>query len=425
MKNSKNYPFYDDYTSNKNIDFISSHKKNNNYEHKLMTTEENNTWNDMNNHVMDINEDSVIYSSLNYSEDGFRNSEEIKNMENNFFDRNINGERNNNSEIYQDNKNMDIAQNRPTNYRIETKKGKSIITGNELTDNVFYQLFQTKETKKEIIEEMQTFRKKRKRRTKEEIKRDKRNKELIEPEILPEKKKGRRKRDSKTTRYNGKRHGKESDDNIIRKIDAKIFKEAIKWINKSFLDNNIKFRIKRKKNDKNIFLKLQPSIINNTTKKKIRMKILNQTFKEILSSYPISKKCKKYPESHNKDLIDRIFQENKQHFIQYILNMTFLKLLNFFNGQITDDIIIEDFKKNYNYNYDEKLIQEFINNFGKIDKFLKVLYEMHIKEGNDEKSSEEYLTRVRVLCLNYKEVFEDKSERSPNKKNNVIDSKDN
>jgi hypothetical protein len=227
MKNSKNYPFYDDYPSNKSIEFISSQKKNKNFEHKLMTTNENNTWNDMNNHVMDINEDSVIYSSLNYSEDGFRNSEEIKNMENNFFDRNINGERNNNSEIYQDNKNMDIAQNRPTNYRIETKKGKSIITGNELTDNVFYQLFQTKETKKEIIEEMQTFRKKRKRRTKEEIKRDKRNKELIEPEILTEKKKGRIKRDSKTNRYNGKRHGKESDDNIIRKIDAKIFKEAI------------------------------------------------------------------------------------------------------------------------------------------------------------------------------------------------------
>ena len=344
-------------------------------------------------------------------------------MENNFFDRNTNGERNNNSEIYQDNKNMDIAQNRPTNYRIETKKGKSIITGNELTENVFYQLFQTKETKKEIIEEMQTFRKKRKRRTKEEIKRDKRNKELIEPEILPEKKKGRRKRDSKTNKNDGKKHGKESDDNIIRKINTNLFKVTIKWINKSFLDNNIKFRNKRKKNDKNIFLKLQPSIINNTTKKKIRMKILNQTFKEILSSYPISKKCKKYPESHNKDLIDRIFQENKQHFIQYILNMTFLKLLNFFNGQITDDIIIEDFKKNYNY--DEKLIHEFINNFGKIDKFLKVLYEMHIKEGNDEKSSEEYLTRVRVLCLNYKEVFEDKFERSPNKKNNVIDSKDN
>ena len=164
---------------------------------------------------------------------------------------------------------MDIVQNKPTNYIIDPKTGKSIITGNDLTDNAFYQLFQTKETKKEIVEKMCMLGKKRKRRTKEEIKRDKRNKELIEPEILPEKKKGRRKRDSKTTRYNGKRHGKESDDNIIRKIDAKIIKEAIKWINKSFLDNNIKFRNKRKKNDKNIFLKLQPSIINNTTKKKL------------------------------------------------------------------------------------------------------------------------------------------------------------
>ena len=61
MKNSKNYPFYDDYPSNKSIEFISSQKKNKNFEHKLMTTNENNTWNDMNNHVMDINEDSVIY----------------------------------------------------------------------------------------------------------------------------------------------------------------------------------------------------------------------------------------------------------------------------------------------------------------------------------------------------------------------------
>ena len=105
--------------------------------------------------------------------------------------------------------------------------------------------------------------------------------------------------------------------------------------------------------------------------------------------------------------------------------MTFSKCLNYFNGQISDDSIIEDFKKNYNHDYDDKLIREFIYKFEKIDKFLRIEYIKHKKEGNDEKSTEEYLTRIRVLCLNYKEEFEKKSERSENKNNKVEDSKDN
>ena len=61
-----------------------------------------------------------------------------------------------------DSRNFRFSASTSAKSSIETKKGKSIITGNEFTDNVFYQLFQTKETKKEIIEELPTFRKKRK-----------------------------------------------------------------------------------------------------------------------------------------------------------------------------------------------------------------------------------------------------------------------
>ena len=424
MNSSKDYPFYEDNSGHKNIDYILKNKKYKNIERKMMTTKENYSWNGSNDHILDIEEDSMINSSFNiYDVNGFRNIDEINNMENTFF-RNTGGERNN-SEIFQDNKNVDIVQNKPTNYIIDPKTGKSIITGNDLTDNAFYQLFQTKETKKEIVEKMRMLKKKRKRRTKEEIKNDKRKNELIKPVVIPERKRGRRKKGLKINPNSGKYHSKKDNDNIIRKINTVIFKRTINWMNKSFLDDNKKFKNGKDKKNKNIFLKLNPHIINNKNKKKVRLKILDQTFKEILSSYPKSSKYKTFSAFHNKELIDKIFQENKQHFIQYILNMTFSKCLNYFNGQISDDSIIEDFKKNYNHDYDDKLIREFINKFEKIDKFLRIEYIKHKKEGNDEKSTEEYLTRIRVLCLNYKEEFEKKSERSENKNNKVEDSKDN
>ena len=424
MNSSKDYPFYEDNSGHKNIDYILKNKKYKNIERKMMTTKENNSWNGSNDHILDIEEDSMINSSFNiYDVNGFRNIDEINNMENTFF-RNTGGERNN-SEIFQDNKNVDIVQNKPTNYIIDPKTGKSIITGNDLTDNAFYQLFQTKETKKEIVEKMRMLKKKRKRRTKEEIKNDKRKNELIKPVVIPERKRGRRKKGLKINPNSGKYHSKKDNDNIIRKINTVIFKRTINWMNKSFLDENKKFKNGKDKKNKNIFLKLNPHIINNKNKKKVRLKILDQTFKEILSSYQKSSKYKTFSTFHNIELIDKIFQENKQHFIQYILNMTFSKCLNYFNGQISDDSIIEDFKKNYNHDYDDKLIREFINKFEKIDKFLRIEYIKHKKEGNDEKSTEEYLTRIRVLCLNYKEEFEKKSERSENKNNKVEDSKDN
>ena len=300
MNSSKDYPFYEDNSGHKNIDYILKNKKYKNTERKMMTTKENNSWNGSNDHILDIEEDSMINSPFNiYDVNGFRNIDEINNMENTFF-RNTGGERNN-SEIFQDNKNVDIVQNKPTNYIIDPKTGKSIITGNDLTDNAFYQLFQTKETKKEIVEKMRMLKKKRKRRTKEEIKNDKRKNELIKPVVIPERKRGRRKKGLKINPNSGKYHSKKDNDNIIRKINTVIFKRTINWMNKSFLDENKKFKNGKDKKNKNIFLKLNPHIINNKNKKKVRLKILDQTFKEILSSYPKSSKYKTFSAFHNRE----------------------------------------------------------------------------------------------------------------------------
>ena len=120
-------------------------------------------------------------------------------------------------------------------------------------------------------------------------------------------------------------------------------------------------------------------------------------------------------------IIEKIVIENKQPFVMYILNLTFLEALNYYNGKITDQIIIDDFKKN---NFKEGIIHKFISNFEKIDKLFVKLYNKHIKENNQEEVKK-YLTRIKVLSLNYKESFDNKFERTENKRTKVSDSKDN
>lgn len=73
-------------------------------------------------------------------------------------------------------------------------------------------------------------------------------------------------------------------------------------------------------------------------------------------SYPISLRFKNVSKSSNKDLIEKI-----------ILELTYYDGLNYYNGQITNESVIEYFKNNYNY--DEETINKFINNFEKLDKF--------------------------------------------------------
>ena len=97
----------------------------------------------------------------------------------------------------------------------------------------------------------------------------------------------------------------------------------------------------------------------------------------------------------------------------YILGLTFYEGLNYFNGQITDEGVIEYFKKKYNF--DEEIILKFISHFEKFDKFFDKIFEEN--EGGDKSDLFKYLAKTSILSLNYKESFLDKSERKENKKN--------
>ena len=163
-------------------------------------------------------------------------------------------------------------------------------------------------------------------------------------------------------------------------------------------------------------MKLSPKLISTQIKKELMMKIMDTKFKDIFYSNEISLKYKKINPNTNKILIDQIYKEGKQYFLIFILEMTFLEGLNYFNGQIPDETIIKYFKDNYNAS--DELIQKFIGNFGKIGQLLDKLYKK--KEDKDDDETKDYLTKINVLCLNYKQSFDKKYIRGESKKNKDV-----
>jgi len=251
------------------------------------------------------------------------------------------------------------------------------------------------------------LKKKRKRRTREEIENDKKNEN---PPVQNAKKtRGRKKKNEIGNNNENTKHSKHSDDNIAKKINSNYIEKVISWINKSFLDssnNNFQDEKLKKKLNDNYFLKLNAKLITNKIKRKSIMQIMGQTFRDIFSTIPISPKYRKLSGTNNKDLVEKIYKENNQPFVIYILDMTFLDGLNYFNGQISDENIFNHFKDKFNTD----LIQKFINNFGKIDKlFDKVYNEYDGKDNPDE--IKDYMTKMKLICLNYKDNFEKKFDR--------------
>ena len=322
-------------------------------------------------------------------------------------------ERDINSNALQKYQNLDYVHIKTTTSQYDTINNKKIIIKNDLINKKFEEKFPKKEFVMDDFKEMQFLRKKNDRRTFAEIEK---TKQSFDSGPKQKKKKGRHKKDSKEIfPTEEKIHGKHGDDNIIRKLNTFYLESIRNWLNKSFVDENLNFleEEKNKKKMQNYFIKLEPKIINNNLKKEVRIEILDKTFRNIFYSHSISKLFKKDKESSNKDLIEKIYNENNQPFVMYILGLTFYEGLNYFNGQITDEGVIEYFKKKYNF--DEEIILKFINNFEKFDKFFDKILEEN--EGGDKNDLFKYLAKTSILSLNYKESFLDKSERKENKKN--------
>jgi hypothetical protein len=299
-----------------------------------------------------------------------------------------------------------------TNTYENTFNGKQIYVLNDLIAGSFKELLNTTEINLDTKKDMQLLRKKNKRRTKFEIQKEKEKTSKSE-----EKKKslGRKKlTKEEKTKLTG--HSKISDDNIMKKINSYFLESIRKWLNKSFIDENGLFQnIRVRKKLKKMFLKIDPKIITINLKRKTAINVMNMKFKDIFFA-KISRKYMINKESENKILIEEIYRYKNQPFTLFILELKFIEALNFFNGQNNEDDLKILFYKN---NFDKDIINQFINNFDRIDKFLKEIYDKEIKYGNSKEEIEDYLQRISLLCLNYKEWFDKKFNRGENKKKPV------
>ena len=338
----------------------------------------------------------------------------LHNTEINEIQRNYNNKNavdSNTEEVFQNIQNYEFNENRKTatNTYENTYNGKQIVVQNDRLAEVFKELFNTTEINLDTKKDMQLLRKKNKRRTKVEIQMEKATKIKSE-----EKKKSLgRKKVSKEEKTKSAGHSKISDDNIMKKINSYFLESMRNWLNKSFIDENGLFQnIKVRKKLKKMFLKIDPKLITTNLKKEQVLNIMNMKFKDIYLK-KISDKYMKNKEKENQKLIEDIYINKNQPFILFILELKFIEAFNYFNGQNNeDDLKIILFKNNF----DKNIINDFINNFDRIDKFLKEIYDKEIQNDNSKEEIEDYLQRISLLCLNYKEWYEKKFNRRENKK---------
>ena len=354
------------------------------------------------------NSNTCIEKQTNY--DNLHNTE-INDIHRNYNNKKADGP--NSEEVLINTQNYENIENKKTatNTYENTFNGKQIYVLNDLIAGSFKELFNSTEINLDSKKDMQLLRKKNKRRTKFEIQKEKEKTSKSE-----EKKKslGRKKlTKEEKTKLTG--HSKISDDNIMKKINSYFLESIRNWLNKSFIDENGLFQnIRVRKKLKKMFLKIDPKIITINLKRKTAINVMNMKFKDIFFEKISCKYLNK--EYENKILIEEIYRYKNQPFTLFILELKFIEALNFFNGQNNEDDLKILFYKNY---FDKDIINQFINNFDRIDKFLKEIYDKEIKYGNSKEEIEDYLQRISLLCLNYKEWFDKKFNRGENKKKPV------
>ena len=233
------------------------------------------------------------------------------------------------------------------------------------------------------------------------------------PEIKVKKRLGRKKTDNVEKVVKANEHTKFKDDNMMKKINSYFQENVRNWLNNSFIDEKGNFETmkSRTKLKKGIFLKIDPKKITTNLKKEEAINKMNEKMKNIFSN-KISQKYKNTKENPNKELIKEIYTNNNQPFVKFILDLTFIQIFNYFNGQNSG----EDFKNYFlSNNFDDNLVGQFFNNFKKIEKFLNDIKTKEENLGQSKEMIQEYIQRLSLLCLNYKEWFNNKFKRSQNK----------
>jgi hypothetical protein len=162
-------------------------------------------------------------------------------------------------------------------------------------------------------------------------------------------------------------HTKFTDDNMMRKIKCHFLNSINNKLNNSLKDK------------KQPFLKLD-NMVNENLKRDYNMVLMNKTIKDIYLSSKISNKYKKQNNDYNKQLVEKIYLENKEIDTINILNKTYLEL------------------------YTELLNEH-------LDEFCDEIIKKEEKNGLPKEQSSCFLEKMKNLSKNYKDWFEKKRGR--------------
>jgi hypothetical protein len=191
----------------------------------------------------------------------------------------------------------------------------------------------------------------------------------VEPKSFLNKKtnRGRKRKDEKD--LDDSRHGKDSEDNIMRKIKTHLVDQIVILLNKSLNDKEKKF------------LKIDKTI-NENLKRDYNMQLMEKTIKTIFTETKISSKYKKNDDIYyNKKLIQKIFDEKTEYNTINLLQKKFIEMLRFIR---------------------ENNLKEFLESIQK-------------KESKNP-NNQEYINSIKGLFFRYEDWFSDKKGRNREKK---------
>ena len=198
-------------------------------------------------------------------------------------------------------------------------------------------------------------------------------KEEIKIKKEKQKNKGRHKKnDIRNDENDENKHDKFSEDNLMRKIKTYIFDAILNALNKSLKDRSQKF------------FKLEPKL-NESMKKDLNEKLMNQKIKEIYINNEISKRYKTETNCNNNiNLIKKIYEEKKEIDTIKILETEYIDYVTY--------------------------LQKY-----EMGNFLRKIRNKEIK--NPDLDVDRYINSLKSMFLNYAKWFNDKKGRK-SKNNN-------
>lgn len=178
---------------------------------------------------------------------------------------------------------------------------------------------------------------------------------------------------------NGKTpHTKYREDNIMRKIKARLFEELIEKLNESLIIKTDKFCNLNKQ-------------LNEYLKREYNVELMQRTIADIVSNTPLNEKYRKKNKiDSNKMLVKKILEENKETKTINLLNLKFIDFI--------DDI-------RYNNDNLENILE-------------KIRNKEAIMKQNKDMNINEYIPKLKEILIKYDVWFLEKTGRNKQKRIN-------